>query len=105
MTKRRMRQDPRNQKTSMSLSVMHYIQTDLEEFSQGFVIHSIGAIEDDTLFGNCFGQIFGCFSLQIHNERLVCYWCCRKQVDVLFRFQLDLQVHHPDVDAEQRREY
>jgi hypothetical protein len=47
-------------------------QTDLEEFSQGFVIHSIGAIEDDTLFGNGFGQIFGCFSLQIHNERFLC---------------------------------
>ena len=40
------------------------LMTDFEEFSQRFVIHRIGTVEDDTLFRHGFGQIFGCFGLE-----------------------------------------
>ena len=43
--------------------------TDFEEFAQRFVIHRIGAVEDDTLFRHGFGQIFGGFSLD--NTRVI----------------------------------
>ena len=39
--------------------------SNFEEFAQCFVIHSIGTVEHDTLFSYCFGQIFGCFRLQL----------------------------------------
>lgn len=34
-------------------------QPDLEEFAHGFVVKTITAVENDTLDGECFGEVLG----------------------------------------------